>query len=65
MGEKMKKTGRIVSTIKMKWWVPVFVFTLALLAKTIRINPDRQRIVNFVMKYGFSTKSRFEESSAL
>ncbi|MEM8140952.1 hypothetical protein Q4R50_13955 [Morganella morganii] len=65
MGEKMKKTGRIVSTIKMKWWVPVFIFTLALLAKTIRINPDRQRIVNFVMKHGFSTKSRFEETPIL
>ncbi|MEY0256292.1 hypothetical protein AB7X32_21300 [Morganella morganii] len=60
MGEKMKKTGRMVSAIKMKWWVPVFIFALALLAKTIRINPDRQRIVNFVMKHGFSTKSRFE-----
>jgi hypothetical protein len=61
----MKNTGRMVSTIKMKWWVPVFIFALALLAKTIRINPDRERIVNFVMKHGFSTKSRLEESSAL
>lgn len=65
MGEKMKKTGRIVSTIKMKWWVPVFIFTLALLTKVVRINPNRERIVNFVMKHGFSTKSRLEENSAL
>lgn len=65
MGEKMKNTGRIVLTIKMKWWVPVYITGLKLFAVTFGTEPDCSRIGEFIANHGVSIKTRFEENPIL
>ncbi|MGJ7243276.1 hypothetical protein ABMZ73_11940 [Morganella morganii] len=65
MGEKMKNTGRMVSTIKMKWWVPAYIAGLKLFAVTFGTEPNYSRIGEFIVNHGVSIKTRFEETPIL
>ncbi len=53
-------TIRLSVEIKSRWWLPVYIKTLALLCLMMRCEPDYQKVGNFIVKYGISQKLKYE-----
>lgn len=53
-------TSRLSVEIKSRWWLPVYIKTLALLCLMMRCEPDYQKVGNFIVKYGISQKLKYE-----
>ncbi|MDX7985995.1 hypothetical protein FE392_01405 [Xenorhabdus sp. 12] len=54
------KTGTISVQISayVKWWVPAYFNTLRLFAMTFNTEPDRQKVGEFIAKYGTAVKTK-------
>ncbi|KAA0866528.1 hypothetical protein EKN87_01715 [Enterobacter hormaechei] len=53
-------TSRLSVEIKSRWWLPVYIKTMALLCLMMRCEPDYQKVGNFIVKYGISQKLKYE-----
>lgn len=45
-------THRLCITISVRWWVPIYLRTLAFVAVTFATEPDLEKVGSFVMRYG-------------
>lgn len=53
-------TSRLSVEIKSRWWLPVYIKTLTMLCLMMRLEPNYQKVGNFIVKYGISQKLKYE-----
>lgn len=50
------KTETVIVQIKARWWVPLYVHTLAFVCVSMGTEPDLDKVATFLGKYGFKIK---------
>lgn len=53
-------TSRLSVEIKSRWWLPLYIKTLTMFCLMMRCEPNYQKVVNFIVKYGISQKLKYE-----
>ncbi|TPD64190.1 hypothetical protein FJP64_13960 [Kosakonia cowanii] len=49
-------TCNLTIQVKVKWWLPVYLRTLALMCLMMRCEPDYEKVRAFIVKRGISQK---------
>ncbi|MEG6330339.1 hypothetical protein UXO57_20930 [Enterobacter hormaechei] len=53
-------TCRLSVEIKSRWWLPVYIRTMALLCVMMHCEPDYRKVAEFIVKHGITQKLKYE-----